>query len=249
MAERGRRLSVGLRRFARRPTLWTPSAWLLLSLVCATPAWSGAQREEALSDAVRHALHAAIAEQAPPQPVHADAAGAQEFEAWLGQTQNRLQAFLAGRSRHRSATPSTTAGLTHELDAPALQREWLQTVWYESRRAGLDPALVLGLIEVESGFRKFAVSPAGARGYMQVMPFWSRLLVGGDASELFHGQANLRYGCVILRHYLDLEQGDLVLALGRYNGSRGQMAYPRAVLAAQKQWARSAGPSASGSGL
>ena len=245
MVERGRRLIVGLRRAVRRPRPWTPSGLLVLSLVCATPAWSGAQREEALSDAVRHALHAAIAQQAPPQPGHADVTGAQGFEAWLRQTHSRLQTLLAARSRQRGATTPPLAGLAHELDAPALQRELLQTVWYESRRAGLDPALVLAVIEVESGFRKFAVSPAGARGYMQVMPFWSRLLVGGDASELFHGQTNLRYGCVILRHYLDLEQGDLALALGRYNGSRGQMAYPRAVLAAQKQWARIAGPSVS----
>ena len=89
---------------------------------------------------------------------------------------------------------------------------------------------------MESGFRKFAVSPAGARGYMQVMPFWSRLIGDGDASRLFHLQTNLRFGCVILRHYLDREQGDVFMALGRYNGTRGQAAYPNAVLAASRQW-------------
>jgi soluble lytic murein transglycosylase-like protein len=95
---------------------------------------------------------------------------------------------------------------------------------------------VLGLIQVESGFRKFAISSAGARGFMQVMPFWTRVLAEGDASVLFQAQINLRFGCVILRHYLNLEKGDLSMALGRYNGSRGQLPYPQAVLAAQRQW-------------
>jgi soluble lytic murein transglycosylase-like protein len=97
-------------------------------------------------------------------------------------------------------------------------------------------ALVLGLVQVESNFRKFAVSSAGARGYMQVMPFWARLLGDGDAGKLFHMQTNLRFGCVILRHYLNLEQGDVFMALGRYNGSRGKPQYPNAVLSAKRQW-------------
>jgi len=109
-------------------------------------------------------------------------------------------------------------------------------VWYESRRAGLDVSLVLGLIQVESGFRKYAVSSVGARGYMQVMPFWARLIGDGDAGKLFHMQTNLRFGCVILRHYLERERGNLFLALGRYNGSRGQAPYPTAVLGAQRKW-------------
>ena len=114
--------------------------------------------------------------------------------------------------------------------------EFLQALWYESRRAGLEPDLVLGLIQVESGFRKYAISSAGARGYMQVMPFWTRSIGDGEVARLFHMQSNLRFGCVILRHYLDLERGDLALALGRYNGSRGRGEYPRAVLAAREQW-------------
>ncbi|EWS56651.1 murein transglycosylase C [Methylibium sp. T29] len=114
--------------------------------------------------------------------------------------------------------------------------EFLETLWYESRRAGLDPGLVLGLVEVESGFRKYAVSVAGARGYMQVMPFWMRTIGDGDVGRLFHLQTNLRFGCVILRHYLDRERGDLYLALGRYNGSRGRPEYPNAVFAARKRW-------------
>ena len=110
----------------------------------------------------------------------------------------------------------------------------LKSVQYEATRAGLDPQLVLGVIDVESKFRKYAVSTSGARGYMQVMPFWVKL-IGAKGDDLFDMRKNLRYGCVILRHYLDLENGDLYRALGRYNGSPGKPAYPRAVLAAWKQ--------------
>ena len=121
---------------------------------------------------------------------------------------------------------------------PLLQdrKEFLQTVWYESKRAGLDVTLVMGLIQVESNFRKFAVSNVGARGYMQVMPFWTRVIGDGDPSKLFHMQTNLRFGCVILRHYLDRDRGDNFMGLGRYNGSRGKAPYPNAVMAASRQW-------------
>jgi soluble lytic murein transglycosylase-like protein len=114
--------------------------------------------------------------------------------------------------------------------------ELLESAWYEARRAGLDPALVLGLIQVESAFRKYAISSAGATGYMQVMPFWTRVIGDGDRRKLFHMRSNLRYGCVILRLYLDQEGGDYFMALGRYNGSRGQAEYPNAVLSAWKRW-------------
>ncbi len=124
------------------------------------------------------------------------------------------------------------------------RRTLLETVWYESRRAGLEPAMVLGLIQVESAFRKYAISSVGARGYMQIMPFWMRLIGDGDVSGLFHMQTNLRFGCVILRHYLDREKGDLFLALGRYNGSRGRAEYPNLVMGARKNWLYSAPPSA-----
>src|SRR3954471_24047612 len=90
--------------------------------------------------------------------------------------------------------------------------ELVRTVHYEATRAGLDPQLVLGLLEVESGFRKYALSRAGARGYMQVMPFWIKL-IGQRGHNLFHLRTNLRYGCVILRYYLDLEKGDYYRAL------------------------------------
>ena len=186
---------------------------------------AGAQQEEPLVDAVRSALSAAIAQQGPPELVHSAAFSEQAYARWLQHTEAQLQKFLQRRDAQ-----------AHELSPTALRREFLQTVWYESRRAGLDPSLVLGLIQVESGFRKFAISSAGARGYMQVMPFWTRVLSNGDAGALFQMQVNLRFGCVILRHYVQQEAGDMSLALGRYNGSRGKLTYPNAVFAAQQAW-------------
>jgi soluble lytic murein transglycosylase-like protein len=96
---------------------------------------------------------------------------------------------------------------------------------------------------VESGFRKYAVSTAGARGYMQVMPFWVKL-IGQPAHNLFHLRTNLAYGCAILRHYLDMERGDYYRALGRYNGSLGKPEYPNSVLAAWKTRWKYDGPTA-----
>ncbi len=179
------------------------------------PAWAGAQVEEPLADAVRSALSAAIANGAPPKPVFSNIQSRILYLRWLGEMSERLQ---------KRKTDYMT------------RVEFLETVWYESTRAGLEPSLVLGLIQVESGFRKYAVSSVGARGYMQVMPFWARLIGDGDASSLFHMQTNLRFGCVILRHYLDREQGDLFMALGRYNGSRGRPEYPNLVFGAQRSW-------------
>jgi len=180
------------------------------------PRWLQAgQLEEPLSDSVRHALRAAVEFAAPLEPEFVSSEARVAYLRWLGQLSPRLQ-------RRK----------------PELQDrvEFLQTVWYESRRAGLDESLVLGVIQVESAFRKFAISPVGARGYMQIMPFWARLIGDGDPAKLFHLQTNIRFGCVILRHYLDRERGDLFLALGRYNGSRGRAVYPDAVFAAQRQW-------------
>ncbi len=176
---------------------------------------AGAQVEEPLADSVRTALSSAIANAAPPIPDFPDIEARLRYLRWLG--------AMSGRLRRRT---------TEWLE----RKEFLQTIWYESRRAGLDTGLVLGLVQVESNFRKFAVSRVGARGYMQVMPFWVRLIGDGDAGKLFHMQANLRFGCVILRHYIDRERGDLFMALGRYNGSRGKPQYPNAVLAAAKAW-------------
>jgi soluble lytic murein transglycosylase-like protein len=176
---------------------------------------AGGQIEEPLADSIRTALSSAIANAAPPDPVFADIDGRLAYLRWLGAMSRRL-------------AKRTSQWLE--------RKELLQTVWYESHRAGLDTGLVLGLIQVESNFRKFAVSAVGARGYMQVMPFWTRLIGDGDASKLFHMQTNLRFGCVILRHYIDRERGDLFMALGRYNGSRGKPAYPNAVFAASRNW-------------
>jgi soluble lytic murein transglycosylase-like protein len=183
------------------------------------PAQAGAQVEERLSHAVRTALSAAVANSAPPDPVLATTADQQAYADWLGN-----MSPLLGRFKSH----------------PTERQEFLQTLWYEARRAGLPLSLVLGLIQVESAFRKHAVSSAGALGYMQVMPFWTRSIGDGDASRLFHMQTNLRFGCVILRHYLDREGGDLFMGLGRYNGSRGQAVYPDAVRLAQRRWLHAA---------
>ena len=180
-----------------------------------TPALAGGQLEEPLVDSVRTALSAAIANHAPLEPEFADTAARLNYLRWLGAMSPRL--------RQRKPEIET-------------RKEFLQTVWYESKRARLDTTLILGLIQVESAFRRFAISSVGARGYMQVMPFWAKVIGDGDASRLFHMQTNLRFGCVILRHYLDRENGDMFMALGRYNGSRGKPAYPQAVFAAAKQW-------------
>ncbi len=194
------------------------ASWLGLgpiALLHAGRSDAGAQVEEPLIDAVRSALTAAVADTAPPRPAFESMELRLGYLRWLGDMSHRLKS--------RKAEPST-------------RLEFLQTLWYESKRAGLQPSLVLGLVQVESAFRKYAISSAGARGYMQVMPFWARLIGDGNPSRLFHMQTNLRFGCVIMRHYLDLERGDLFLALGRYNGSRGRPEYPNAVFASRQLW-------------
>ena len=201
-------------------SILSPSRWrqwltgALLS-VYAAMSWAGGQVEEPLANAVRTALSAAVGNSAPPVPVFADAAQREVFERWLSANEGRL---------------------LKRQPENLVRREFLQTIWYEAKRAGLDPTMVLGLVEVESGFRKHAISRVGARGYMQVMPFWSRAIGDGDSGRLFHMQTNLRFGCVILRHYLNIENGNLYLALGRYNGSRGRPEYPNAVFAAWRRW-------------
>ena len=183
-------------------------------VACPQAAWAGAQAEEPLADSVRTVLSAAIGRSAPAL-TFADAVQKQQCERWAVALEDKL--------------------LKRKPDE-LVRREFLLTACYEARRAGLEPSLVLGLIQVESGFRKYAISPVGARGYMQVMPFWARLIGNGEASSLFHMQSNLRFGCVILRHYLDREKGNLFMALGRYNGSRGRAEYPNMVTAAWRTW-------------
>ncbi len=204
--------AVGANARHRRRLLAGFVAGAILALDPA-PGLAGAQQYEELSAAVKVALSAAIAERGEPQPLWESL----EYKvAWLTAMADKLP-------------------LRHHPNY-ADRREFLHTVRYEAQRAGLEPELVLGLIQVESGFRRYAVSSAGARGYMQVMPFWTRIIGDGDPAALFDMVTNIRYGCVILRHYLDLEGGNLFLALGRYNGSRGRDSYPRAVLAAWQRW-------------
>jgi soluble lytic murein transglycosylase-like protein len=192
---------------------------LLLSFTAAglcfvVSAQAGAQKEEKLSASVRSMMQHAVSDQAAPKLAFSSQ---QEAQLWLDEMSQRL------------AKRIPDANYRFDL---------LSTVHYEATRAGLDPHLVLGLIEVESGFRKYAVSKAGARGYMQVMPFWTKTIGAGD-QNLFHLRTNLRYGCTILRHYLDVEKGDLYRALGRYNGSLGKPEYPNMVKAAwHKHWTK-----------
>ncbi len=176
-----------------------------LMLLMPLPGHSGTQKYEPLSASVRASLNRAIADQAVPFLAFDDE---QEARAWLAAMSSRLARKIPDR---------------------VAREELLVTVHYEAKRAGLDPQLVLGLIQVESAFRKYAVSSAGARGYMQVMPFWAKL-IGTAEHNLFHLRTNLRYGCTILRHYLDIENGNLFRALGRYNGSLGKADYPNRVL-------------------
>ena len=203
------------RRLWARPARWCYGLMLALGLVCAVDVRAGNQKEEALADSMRLMLSNAIRDARPPHEKFASEADRARYGDWLGHMSERLK---------------------RKLPDAQVRIEFLETVWYEATRAGLDPGMVLGLIQVESAFRKYAVSMVGARGYMQVMPFWTRIIGDNDRKKLFHMQTNLRFGCAILRTYIDMENGNLYLALGRYNGSRGKPEYPNAVLAAWKRW-------------
>lgn len=181
------------------------AALLVLSLTFfASQVHAGAQAEEKLSASVQTALASAIADRSALRLIGEPA----QVQAWLAEMSTRLASRIPDAEQ---------------------RREFLTTVQYEASRAGLDPQLVLAVINHESAFRKYAISSASARGYMQVMPFWVRLIGTAD-HNLFHLRTNLRYGCVILRHYLDIEKGDVVRALARYNGSLGRFEYPNTVL-------------------
>lgn len=185
----------------------------LTGVLFASGSFAGAQAYTPLSASVRAVLQRSVSDQAAPK-----LAFTSQYEAdfWLNEMSRRLQ---------------------KRLPDAAYRVDFLKTVHYEATRAGLDPELVLGLIEVESNFNKYAVSRVGARGYMQVMPFWVNE-IGARGHNLFHLRINLRYGCTILRYYLDIEKGDLYRALGRYNGSLGKPKYPDLVRAAwHKNWA------------
>ena len=193
----------------------TRVCFLTLLLAVSSLVNAGNQKEEAIADSVRLALAKVVADPRPPKPTFDKIEDRIKYLHWLGEMSDRLKRRIPDKQT---------------------RLEFLETVWYESKRAGLDTGMVLGLMQVESGFKKYAVSIVGARGYMQVMPFWSRVIGDGDPKKLFQMQTNLRYGCSILRMYIDMEGGNLFLALGRYNGSRGRPEYPNAVLANWKNW-------------
>ncbi len=182
-------------------------AWLVLPAA----GHAGNQQYEPLATSVQANLQGTVADQASPRLVFDSKVQGQH---WLNVMSKRMMKYL----------PDVE-----------YREDFLISVQYEAKRAGLDPQLVLGVIDVESKFRKYAISTAGARGYMQVMPFWVKL-IGNTDHNLFHMRTNLRYGCVILRHYLDIERGNLVRALGRYNGSLGKMEYPNLIMKAWKRW-------------
>lgn len=182
--------------------------WLSFASTCL----AGGQREEPLSNSVKAMMQKSISDVAAPRLMFDNP---QEGQIWLEQMSQRLQKRM----------PDET-----------YRNDFLKSVHYEATRAGLDPQVVLGLIQVESGFKKYAVSSVGARGYMQVMPFWVRS-IGNHDHNLFDMRLNLRYGCTILRHYLDIEKGNYFRALGRYNGSLGKPHYPNLVVNAwRKHW-------------
>lgn len=169
---------------------------------------AGAQMYEPLSASVKAGLHIKVSDKAVSY---------QKFIS-VFDSKNKGVLWLTAMSKR----------LKKRMPDPEQRKKFLMTVYFEATRAGLDPQLILGIIQVESGFKKYAISKAGAYGYMQVMPFW-RKLIGEPSHDLFHLRINLRYGCTILRHYLDIEKGNYFRALGRYNGSLGQSAYPNLV--------------------
>jgi soluble lytic murein transglycosylase-like protein len=181
---------------------------LLIAALLSLPAAAN-QIYEPLADSVRQRLSRMVADRAPAT-LHFRSP--QDGQRWLEDMDTRLARRIPDRHQ---------------------RLELLRAVHYEALRSRLDPQLVLGLIEIESGFRKYAISRAGARGYMQVMPFWVKV-IGQPSHNLFHLRTNLAYGCAILRHYLDMEKGDYFRALGRYNGTLGKADYPQRVLAAWK---------------
>lgn len=172
-----------------------------------------AQNEESLSFSVKSMLRKHVSTHNQPRLLFASEA---KKSAWLTAMRKKIAPFVTD---------------------PWLQTRILTTVHYEAHRAGLDPQLILALIQVESRFRLYAISNVGARGMMQVMPFWVDH-IGENSHNLFDLQTNLRYGCTILRHYLNREQGDLSRALARYNGSLGKNIYSNQVLRLwHQEWA------------
>lgn len=163
------------------------------------------QQYEPMADHVRLALRTALTSTAAPRPIFDSVAHRID---WMTEMSRRLARRVPNFEE---------------------RTDLLKTIRYEAQRVGIDPQIIFALIEVESNFRADAVSYAGAIGLMQVMPFWTDVLSTGSKNELFEPRLNVRYGCLILRHYLDIEKGNLDRALGRYNGSLGKMTYPNLV--------------------
>ena len=180
-------------------------------LLLATQLYAGGQKEEALSNSVKAVMQKSVSDAPAPRLVFTNP---EEGRVWLAEMSQRLQKRVPEKSD---------------------REDFLISVQYEATRAGLDPQLVLSLIQVESAFNKYAVSSVGARGYMQVMPFWAKT-IGKPDHTLFDLRLNLRYGCTILRHYLDIEHGNLFRALGRYNGSLGKSKYPDLVISKHRKY-------------
>lgn len=194
---------------------WAQSTLLGVLLTWGTVVHAGAQKPEVLADSVRTLLHQSILASAPMQRPFFSAEEFDAYQAWQMRSSARL---------------------LHYIPAASTRQQLLAIVDYEAHRAGLEPALVMAVIEVESQFKPQAVSRASARGLMQVMPFWVKTIGDGQVKNLHNARINVRYGCVILRHYLDIENGDLVRALGRYNGSLGRLDYPKKVFAVLNRW-------------
>jgi soluble lytic murein transglycosylase-like protein len=169
---------------------------------------------------------AAYASTSPPEPelrhllqeaISTDAGFEDRFDAevWLLDMSQRLAPFI---------------------EDPETRLNLLKRLHYEATRVNLPPELVLAVIEVESRFDRFAISVSGARGLMQVMPFWLEE-IGISDTNLFHVRTNLRMGCTILRYYMDMESNDLMRALARYNGTLGKQDYPNKIIGAlNERW-------------
>ncbi|WP_405222475.1 transglycosylase SLT domain-containing protein [Lentisalinibacter sediminis] len=160
-----------------------------------------------------------VADQEGPDPVLRELLRTAATEADSFDDRFHAQVWLVDMSQR----------LGNRIDDPVERVRILKRVHYEARRVDLPPELVLAVIDVESNFDRFAVSRAGARGLMQVMPFWLDE-IGRPDDNLFHIDTNLRLGCTILRYYYDMEDGDLQRALARYNGSLGKSWYSNRVL-------------------
>lgn len=158
-----------------------------------------------------------------------------ELRAALKRTVNEASSF-EDRFEAEVWLVDMSSRMSRYIKDPNKRLELLKKVHREATRAGVEPELVLSVIHIESLFDRFAISRVGAQGLMQVMPFWKNE-IGRPTDNLTSVDTNLRYGCTILKHYIDREKGDLIRALARYNGSLGKTWYPEKVLTAwEKYW-------------